>query len=372
MDLADTHPDPKLIIEMFKFNFGDHNSSSDMSWAVSDLERAMSRRATNAVVFISNFWSAIEEAQKMELVVPPQDFLNKIISKNKIPFAIQPPNIVKAQPDSEIGDSSQETKSDNYVLGKLLGEGGFGSVYMATRSTSVASFDFAIKIHNPSPLNEDSSKAQARFQREIQAIKSLQHRGIVPYFDAGIDRQGRPYLVMPIIKGKDLREAASAEPFMQRVALMTDVLDAVKHAHDNDVLHRDLKPSNIIVRASDRQPIIVDFGASYVIDQLDKQSLTTKAVGSIGYMPSEVLANPKNRSPLHDIYSCAVITYEIIAGHRPDSADPMPLAAVDPLLTPLDRVLRRALGPASRRHPSASELRNEFLEVLSKTSRSYN
>ena len=137
---------------------------------------------------------------------------------------------------------------------------------------------------------------------QVEAIQRLQHRGIVYYVDAGLDSKDRPFLVMPLINGDDIRTASSGLEYSERIELMAEVLLAVDHAHSTNVLHRDLKPSNILVRRSDLQPVIVDYGQAYLLDDLDSKTLTTKAIGSIGYIPQEVISNPKLRSPQHDIY----------------------------------------------------------------------
>ncbi|HEX8702926.1 MAG TPA: serine/threonine-protein kinase [Myxococcaceae bacterium] len=366
-------PDEQDVVEGFKSRFGFHGRSTSLSWAMSDLLSAMDAEKRNAPNFIDCFWSELESLKKANVATPTLAQFNAILSKHGVPFEVKPPNLVRHSVDTVLvdgnknkeldGDGGAMSKLMQYSLGELLGVGGFGQVFVAKRETSAGTFEFALKLLDPSPFISDPEKAKARFRREIRAIQGLQHRGIVYYLDAGLDGRGRPYLVMPLIRGLDIRAATEAVDFRQRIVLMTEVLDALAHAHEHDVLHRDLKPSNILVRNTDMQPVIVDFGNAYIIDELDRQSLTTTLVGSLGYIPSEVLANPKARSPLHDIYSIAVITYEIIARKRPDPAEYEPLASVYPELAKLDVVLQRALGPISKRHPTAHALRLELLGV---------
>ncbi|WP_223645540.1 serine/threonine-protein kinase [Corallococcus sp. EGB] len=374
IDIANQHEFPKSIIESFKARFGSPSISSSTDWAISDLDSAMTEKSPNAPAFIASFWQGLEDAQAEQLDIPTPKQVNAILRKHKVPFEIRPPKII-ATDESLIFDTNESKTTDNqdgqsihaYKLGERIGQGGFGSVYIATRKTSIGEFEFAIKILDPSPLGEnDPEKLRIRFRREIKSIQKLQHRGIVPYFDAGLDPGGRPYLVMPRIHGKNIRDAAMSKPFRTRVKLMSDVLLAVDYAHQNKVLHRDIKPSNIIVRSSDEQPIIVDFGASYILDNLDRESITTRNIGSQGYIPPEVIALPKTRNTLHDIYSCAVITYEIISGQLPNPIEYRPLALINPGLELLDPVLIRALGPSSKRHQSALDLREHLNSVIKK------
>jgi serine/threonine-protein kinase len=130
------------------------------------------------------------------------------------------------------------------------------------------------------------------------------------------------------------------------------------------VLHRDLKPGNILVRESDRQPIVVDFGHAYLFEEMSTTSLTTSSlVGTLGYIPSEVFANPRERSPLHDIFSCGVITYELVARRLPDPHDYHALANLDVQYASLDTVLIRALSAARLRFHSAEEFADALRNI---------
>lgn len=370
--IATGSTDPKGVVETFKERFGAESSSSSLDWAYSDLSSAMDASAAHGAVFAESLWLAVEDVRADGVAAPTAPQLNKLFQKHGFPYEIAPPRLSRRGVDAVLADRAPEQGETTqalmpYTLDEEIGRGGFGRVFRTSRATSVATFSFALKLLDPSPFNTDPVRAKARFTREVQAVQRLQHRGIVPYVDAGLDQQGRPYLVMPLIEGADIRTAAGARPFLDRVGLMVEVLDAVAHAHALDVLHRDLKPSNILVRVSDGQPIVVDFGQSYLFDDMDGASLTTTAVGSIGYIPSEVLADPKFRTPLQDIFACGVITYEIIAGRRPDPGVYRPLAAIDATLAPLDGVLRKALAPASTRFTTAASLRDALRAGLTGT-----
>lgn len=249
-----------------------------------------------------------------------------------------------------------------YVLGEIIGRGGFGTVYRATRSTTVADFDCALKLFDPSAFVENKERALERFKRETSLLQRMQHRAIVPYIDAGIDAQGRPFLVMPLIEGMDLREWASAN--LRGVPrAMRELLGGLIYAHSNGVLHRDLKPSNIRVRTNDEQVIVLDFGCAYFLDQADANSLTTTMVGSLGYIPPEVVANPKLRSEKHDVFACGVMLFELLAGHRPDLSEYEPLAEIDPSFAQFDAIVLAATAPQSTRIGSIRELLARFPET---------
>ena len=104
--------------------------------------------------------------------------------------------------DAIIASSSQAAAGTStatpiplFALGKKIGEGGYGIVYKATRATAVSEFIYAVKVLDPSPFVTDYEKAVKRFKREVQALQLLQHRAIVPYYEAGITGDQKPYVV---------------------------------------------------------------------------------------------------------------------------------------------------------------------------------
>ena len=142
--------------------------------------------------------------------------------------------------------------------------------------------------------------------------------------------------------------------------MFVEVLRALEYAHAGGVIHRDLRPMNILVRTSDRQPIILDFGAACVLDEMDTTGLTTHAVGTLGYIPSEVLADPGLKTPLHDVHTCGVMLYEVLAGQRPDPANYSPLTLVDEAFDFLDDIVARAIAGVDQRTGSAAEFANQL------------
>lgn len=354
------------IVERFKTAFRDTSSSSSHSYAVSDLDRAMSR-PVNAVVFLDSLWTALEVARESGLAVPTESQINEVLRRNAVGYELRPPKLVRSTGDAVISPTAEAASArtgDRYILGDLLGQGGFGEVFAATRETSAATFEVALKRLNPSAF-VDRDRAIQRFRREVGVLQGLQHRGIVPYVDAGIDHEGRPYLVMPRIRGPNVRDWAEGKAFGDAVAIMAEVLLAISYAHSRQVLHRDLKPSNVLVRETDGQAVVLDFGNAYVLDELDGPSLTSTAVGSLGYIPPEVQANPTLRTPGQDLFAVAVMVYELIARRRPNPQEYVPLGVSFGTPVGLDDVLRQALGPSGTRAASAEALRCSLLAASS-------
>jgi hypothetical protein len=349
-------------IESFKDEFGDQGTSSNIEWAHADLASAMRDNDLNAVIFLDRLYSCVVSARRAGLASPTVEQLNSVLRRNQVDYELRPPDLVRADGDAIVGSTElgHGAGSDRYHLGELLGRGGFGEVFVATRETSAGSFEYALKRLDPHPFVADPDKAASRFKREVSALQHLQHRGIISYLDAGFDRERRPFVVMPRIHGHNIRNHTEGWAALDKVQLMREVLFAVQHAHDEGVLHRDLKPSNILVRSSDGQPIVVDFGNAFILDEMDRSSLTTKQVGSLGYIPPEVQLNPKERTPLQDVFACAVITYELIARRLPNHQDYLPLAAQHQTPASLDAVISRAIGPKPSRPQSAKELWDEL------------
>ncbi len=356
--IAATAPVRKDVFEIVKHRFGNASISSSTDYAQFDMRKALEAFEKNAALFIEALWTALEEIAEQGVPTPPVETLNAILREHSVGYVISPPELLQTISLSTIPPSGAEapgTEPVGYVLGARLGNGAFGDVFRATRNAGVATFEFAIKVHNPSPF-ASAEKALKRFTREVQALQRLQHRGVVPYLDAGVNDAGCPFLVMPVIDGVNIRDATSPDAPAKAVAYLIEVVTALVYAHSKDVLHRDLKPPNILVRSSDDQPVIVDFGLAYVFEEATKESLTSAAPGSAGYMPPEVVVNPKARSPLHDIYSCGVILYELLARRLPEDPRTVSLARIDAKLAAVDGVVQKALAPAATRYQSAEEL----------------
>lgn len=256
--------------------------------------------------------------------------------------------------------NEQETPSDDhivvpgYVLGKRLGAGGSGEVFIAHEDWENG-IGRAIKILSPHPLGDGKDPA-IRFASEVRALRVLQHRAIVRYVHSGWTEGKRHlFVVMELVEGDTLKVAAPEMSHSARVAVMTEILDGLQHAHDQGIFHRDIKPSNVVVRRSDQQPVLVDFGLAFHTD--DDETRTSSMVGTPGYIAFEAADDPKkSRTAKNDLYACGVTLYELLAGRRPKLDQYQRLAEIDGSLAPLDSVVRRALAPERSRYALASEM----------------
>ena len=216
--------------------------------------------------------------------------------------------------------------SGRYRIERELGAGGMATVYLAEDEKHHRKV--AIKV-----LREDlaASLGAARFLREIEIAAALQHPNILPLLDSGEVRTqgdgGREdggsllYFVMPYVAGHSLRERLAREgelPIAEAVRLLTEVVDALAHAHDSGVVHRDVKPDNVML--SGRHALVTDFGvAKAVSEATGRQTLTTLgvALGTPTYMSPEQCSADPHIDHRSDIYSVGVLAYELFAGRPP-------------------------------------------------------
>jgi serine/threonine protein kinase len=149
-----------------------------------------------------------------------------------------------------------------YKLREQIGEGGFGSVWVAEQEKPVRR-RVALKIIK---LGMDTKEVIARFEQERQALAMMDHPNIAKVLDAGATQHGRPYFVMELVRGMRITDHCDDQKLstQERIELFITVCRAVQHAHQKGIIHRDLKPSNILVTANDGKPVpkVIDFGVA--------------------------------------------------------------------------------------------------------------
>jgi tetratricopeptide (TPR) repeat protein/tRNA A-37 threonylcarbamoyl transferase component Bud32 len=211
-----------------------------------------------------------------------------------------------------------------YKLLELLGEGGFGSVWMAEQREPVKR-RVALKIIK---LGMDTKQVVARFEAERQALAMMDHPNIARVLDAGATDTGRPFFVMELVRGVPILEYCDTERLdtFKRLELFVDVCNAIQHAHQKGVIHRDIKPSNILVTLHDGRPVpkVIDFGiAKATSGELTEKTLFTQhrqMIGTPAYMsPEQAEMSGLDIDTRSDIYSLGVLLYELLTGTTPFS-----------------------------------------------------
>lgn len=228
-----------------------------------------------------------------------------------------------------------------YTLLEVIGEGGFGTVWLAEQVEPVRR-RVALKIIK---LGMDTRAFVARFEGERQALAMMNHPNIARVIDAGATEEGRPYLVMELVDGPAITHYCDAQALTlsARLSLFVRVCQAVQHAHHKGVIHRDLKPSNILVAEIEAQPFpkIIDFGVSKATQEpLTDNLLLTQShqvLGTPAYMsPEQTGVGGLDIDARADVYALGVLLYELLTGETPLASQAQPDAGHEALL----RVIR--------------------------------
>src|SRR3954470_536763 len=167
-------------------------------------------------------------------------------------------------------DPLLETTVGNYMIERLVGEGGMGRVYLAHHA-NLPNKHYAFKV-----LLGDhaaSTAMRTRFTREAERASQLDHPNVVKVVDFGQTQHGLLYIVMDYVDGPSLVTLIGELPMAPSrvVQLAREICKGLQYAHDAGIVHRDLKPENILVAGTPGGPVpkLVDFGLALSIDQRD-------------------------------------------------------------------------------------------------------
>jgi serine/threonine protein kinase len=291
-----------------------------------------------------------------------------------------------------------ELLGGKYRLERLIGKGGMGLVYAAHHE--LLHQRVAIKLLLTDARADDGTVT--RFLNEARAAARIPSEHVVRVLDVGLLEEGRPYLVMEYLEGRDLAhllESRGRLTARESVDYVLEAIEAVAQAHALGIVHRDLKPSNLfLAEGADgtRAVKVLDFGIAKAFGKSASvaAAVTTQGLlGSPAYMAPEYVRSAKSFEPRSDMWAFGVILYELLTGSLPFRGDnvgeilvailektPTPLAAIVPGLPPalvevVERCMRRdvnerfanlaelaeALAPfATRRAQSIAHIRTSM------------
>ena len=225
-----------------------------------------------------------------------------------------------------------------YLLEELVGEGGMANVYRAMDLKEQRTV--AVKI-----LKEECTESEEmvrRFKNESKAISILNHPGIVKVYDVSVTDKIQ-YMVMEYVDGITLKEYLSLRggplTWKETLHFITQVLEALSHAHSKGVVHRDVKPQNIMLQ-SNGQVKLMDFGIAR-FSQAENYALGDKAIGSVHYISPEQ-AKGMSTDATTDIYSVGVMMYEMLSGKLPfesNSAVSVAIKQISDEAVPLSKLM---------------------------------
>jgi len=253
----------------------------------------------------------------------------------------------------------ERTSAARYERREEIGRGGMGIVHRVF--DPVLRRQLAMKVilarksdESPQERERTMQRALARFLEEAQVTSQLDHPGIVPVHELGIDATGRVYFTMRLVRGRELRKILDLvkrgeEGWTRTRALhvLLKACEAIAYAHDKRVIHRDLKPANVMVGRFG-EVYVMDWGLARVLGRRDAHQLELRhssdvsavetdrrrfgdatpgsplmtldgnVLGTPQYMSPEQAANRIDAmGPRSDVYSLGAILYELLAGHAP-------------------------------------------------------
>ncbi|MCI0486249.1 MAG: SUMF1/EgtB/PvdO family nonheme iron enzyme [Blastocatellia bacterium] len=268
--------------------------------------------------------------------------------------------------------------TDRYRLTHKIGEGGMGSIYKAVHMK----MERICAIKLLTNLTGDHAAALARFNREAKMASRIDNPHAVTIYDFGETEDGTLYIAMEFIDGKPLSSLLTQErqlPPERAIHITNQIAQALSAAHALDIVHRDLKPDNVMItrKAGESDYVkVLDFGIAKTMsdDGIDNVTKTGFVLGTPVYMSPEQLSGEK-LDARSDIYSLAIIVYEMLSGCLPFegentqaimikriTTDPVPLRRYLPSIS--DSIEREVMAALQRRRENRPQSIREFVSKL--------
>ncbi len=245
-----------------------------------------------------------------------------------------------------------------YRVLALLGRGGMGEVYRAERADGQFDQQVALKL-----LRRDSIEHLGLFVGERRILAMLEHPGIARLYDAGVESDGRPYMVMELVEGLPITEWCRRirAPLRERLALFVQVCEAVAYAHQHLVIHRDLKPANILVNAEGRIKLL-DFGVAKLLSGVVEDA-TRNTPMTLAYAAPEQLTGAAIGKAV-DVYALGVLLFELLTDQLPWATGQAPVAITIEKLLHQDAPAPSSVAASSPSPPVAARALTGDLDAI--------
>ena len=209
----------------------------------------------------------------------------------------------------------QALVANRYKILSVIGQGGMGAVYRA--KDLKLQREVALKVIRSVCL--DNRSIHERFRREVESMSKVTHPNVVRFLDFD-DKADFAFFTMEYVEGEDLRSLLHQKDLSIKdiVKMMIGLAEGLAAIHRQSIIHRDIKPANIII-AEDGTAKLMDFGLvkfSQGEDSLTELTKTGVIVGTLGYLPPEILLGQKG-SPKSDVYQLGLVFYKAIANRLP-------------------------------------------------------
>lgn len=287
--------------------------------------------------------------------------LESMLTKQALDFTALFSNGMSLSDDLVSGNNLLGQSIGKYEIISLIGQGGMGCVYLANRADGEFEQQVAIK-HIPKELFQQATEQS--FNHEAQSLANLNHPNIVSLYDSGKDRFGNIYIVMAYIEGASLDHYLQTTKLTKtkKIELFIKILEAIEHAHANQILHKDIKPQNVLVDKVG-EPYLVDFGISLILNASDNLELFNNKNGfSAGYSsPEQVALNRLTTAT--DIYSAGkLLSYIFRMTNTDNSSDNEKLSELN---EPFNAIVEKATHVnINKRYNSIVTFKSEIINYL--------
>lgn len=332
-----------------------------------------------------------------------------------LPDAIPP----SSSPSSELVErlAARAPKESRYQIEGEIARGGMGAILKAFDPDLRRTLAMKVALERPS---DDAKQREliSRFLDEAQITGQLEHPGVVPVHELGLDRDGRLYFTMRLVRGRDLgaiyelaRNGEEGWSTTRVLGVLIKVCEAMAYAHSKGVIHRDVKPANVMVGRFG-EVYVMDWGLAKVLGREDSRDLRVRSPGSTdltslksiraeelaanpntplvtmdgtvlgtpAYMPPEQASGEvESMDARSDVYALGAMLYQLLAGHAPYQdgkekldahglwleilrSHPKPLAEIAPTTPPeLVAIVERAMSrELSARYPGTLALADDL------------